>query len=255
MRLNEWFKCFLIKESIMSKSLAVIVIMLLGCANALAGDIEANIKASLQKKRPDITVDNITTTPLTGIYEVYAGGVLYYTDEKARYLLDGQLFDLERNISLSDERMHQLTAVKFDQLPLNLAIKRVKGDGSRTIVYFGDPDCPYCRELEKELTKVDNVTIYTFLLPLPIHPNADTMARKLWCSKDHGTAWTNYMLNGTQPTGSGDCATPIEKTKAIAQRIRIDGTPAVFFADGQRVPGAIPAELIEQHFAQLQAKK
>ncbi len=241
----------------MHKSLAVIVIMLFGCASALAGDIEANIKASLQKKRPDITVDNVTKTPLPGIYEVYAGGVLYYTDEKAHYIfVDGSLFDFDRNVNLSAERMIELTSIKFDQFPLDLAIKRVKGDGSRKIVYFGDPDCPFCKELEKELVKVNNVTIYTFLLPLTaLHPNADSMARKIWCSKDHGTAWTNYMLNGTQPTGAGDCATPIEKTKAIAQRIKIDGTPAVFFADGQRVSGAIPAEMIEQHFAQLQAKK
>jgi len=231
--------------------------MLLGCANAFAGDIEANIKASLQKRRPDITVDNVTKTPLPGIYEVYASGVLYYTDEKARYLfVDGSLYDFDRNVNLSAERMIELTSIKFDQLPLDLAIKRVKGDGSRKIVYFGDPDCPFCKELEKELVKVNNVTIYTFLYPLTaLHPNADSMARKIWCSKDHGKAWTDYMLNGTQPTGAGDCATPIEKTKAIAQRIKIDATPAIFFADGQRVLGAIPAEMIEQHFAQLQAKK
>jgi len=240
----------------MRKSLAVILIMLLGCANAFAADIEANIKASLQKHRPDITVESVTRTPLPGLYEVFAGGQIYYTDAQARYILDGQLFDLERNVSLSDERMHQLTAIKFDQLPLDLAIKRVKGDGTRTLVYFGDPDCPFCKELEKELVKINNVTIYTFLYPLTaLHPNADSMARKIWCSKDHGKAWTDYMLNGIQPTGTGDCATPIEKTKAIALRIKIDGTPAVFFADGQRLPGAVPAEIIEQHFAQLQAKK
>ncbi len=239
----------------MRKSLAVIVIMLFGCASALAVDIETNIKTTLQKRRPDITVDNVTKTQLPGIYEVYAGGVIYYTDEKARYLLDGQLFDLERNVSVSDERMHQLTAIKFDQLPLDLAIKRVKGDGTRTIVYFGDPDCPFCKVLEKELVKVNNVTIYTFLYPLPIHPNANSMAKKIWCAKDHAKAWTDYMLNGTLPTGAGDCATPIEKTKAIAQRIKIDATPMVFFTDGERLPGAVPAEIFEQHFAQSQAKK
>ncbi|HUO43974.1 MAG TPA: DsbC family protein [Burkholderiales bacterium] len=239
----------------MRKSLAVFAILFLTCANALAGDIiEAGIKAALQKRRPEIPVDNVTKTPIAGLYEVFAGGQLYYTDAQAHYILDGQLFDLERNVSLSDERLKQLTAINFDQLPLDLALKRVKGDGSRKLVYFGDPDCPYCRQLEQELTKVNNVTIYTFLLPLPIHPNADSMARKIWCSKDRAKAWNDYMLNNAAPVAIGDCATPIERTKALADRVHVNGTPAVFFADGQREPGVIPASQIEQRFAEIQAK-
>jgi thiol:disulfide interchange protein DsbC len=238
----------------MHKSLALIALLLVHLV-AFAVEPEANIKAGLQKRRPDIIVDSVTKTPIPGIYEVYAGGNIYYTDQNARYLLDGQLVDLERKVSVTDERMIQLTAVKFDQLPLDLALKRVKGNGARTFVYFGDPDCPFCRKLEQELTKVDNITIYTFVFPITeLHPNAEIMARKIWCSKDPATAWTNYMLNSTPPLSDGDCATPIEKTRAYAQKLRIDATPTMVFADGRRIPGSPSAAQLELELAKAQSK-
>jgi len=240
----------------MYRRLAIIVLILFTETNAFAVDPESNIKAALQKFRPDITVDNVSKTPLTGIYEVFAGGQIYYTDENAHYLLVGPLIDLVRKVSITDERMAQLTAVKFDQLPLELALKRVKGNGLRTFVYFGDPDCPFCRKLEQELTKVDNITIYTFVFPITeLHPNAEIMARKIWCSKDPATAWTNYMLNSTPPLSDGDCATPIEKTRAYAQKLRIDATPTMIFADGRRIPGSPSAAQLEQELAKAQSAK
>jgi thiol:disulfide interchange protein DsbC len=240
----------------MYKSLAIIVFILLAHVVAFAAEPEANIKAGLQKLRPEITVDSVTKTPLTGIYEVFAGGQIYYTDENAHYLLVGPLIDLERKVSVTDERMAELTAVKFDQLPLDLALKRVKGNGSRKFAYFGDPDCPFCRKLEQELTKVDNVTIYTFIFPITqLHPNAEVMARKIWCSKDPPKAWTDYMLNSTPPDSIGDCATTIEKTRTYAQTLNINATPTMIFADGRRIPGSPSAAELEQELAKAQSAK
>jgi len=243
----------------MQKSLAAIVIVLLSCASALAGDIEANIKASLQKRRPDIKVDSVAKTPVPGIYEVYAGGQMYYTDETAHYILDGQLFDFERNVNLTDQRTAELEKelhkIQISTLPFDLAIKQVKGNGSRTLVIFTDPDCPFCRQLQHELESVNNLTVYYFLFPLVnLHPNASKMARAIWCAPDRSQAWLDYMLKNIPPKNDGSCDTPVATTLALGRKIKVDGTPAVFDGNGNFLPGTPTAQQIEQHFAQLQSR-
>ena len=234
----------------MQKSLVLIAFLGMAFANAVASASEATVKAAFQKRYPDVTVESVTKTPLAGIYEVFANGDLIYTDEKAAFLLvNANLVDTDKKKNLTEERMNQLTSVSFDQLPLELSFKKVKGKGTRKLAYFGDPNCGYCKKFEQDLTKINDVTIYVF--PYPVL-GADSLAKakSIWCSKDRVKAWDDQLLNGIAPTAPTTCDTSaIDKALAFGKQKSIRGTPTMFFADGQRLPGAVPAEVIEQHLA------
>ena len=239
----------------MQKALAVVFVMVLACAGAIADASEATVKAELQKKYPDIAVESVTKTPLAGIYEVFTNGEIVYTDENATYLfLNASLIDTAKKSNLTQERMSRLTAIKFDQLPLDLAFRKVRGNGTRKLAYFGDPNCGYCKRFEQDLTKIDDVTIYVFLYPV-LGPDSIGKAKSIWCSKDRAKAWDDQLVNGVAPTAPGNCETPIDKIVAFGKQKNITGTPTVFFADGVRVPGAIPVEQIEQRLAAARQAK
>jgi thiol:disulfide interchange protein DsbC len=216
---------------------------------------EATIKAALQKKYPEIKVQSVTKTPLTGIYEVYADGQLHYTDEKAAYLfVNALMIDTDRKLNLTEERMNKLSAISFDQLPLDLAFRKVKGKGTRKLAYFGDPNCGYCKKFEQDLTRIDDVTIYVFLYPV-LGPDSVQKAKSVWCSKDRVKVWDDQLLNNIAPTGPGTCDTPVDRIVAFGKQKNITGTPTLFFVDGTRVPGAIPYEQIEQKLASAKPVK
>lgn len=233
----------------MQKIIAVAALLVLAHVSTIAGASEATVKTAMQKKYPDIEVESVTRTPLAGIYEVFANGQLIYTDEKVGYLfINGSMIDTGKKMNLTEERMSRLTAIKFDQLPLDLAFKMVRGKGSRKLGYFADPNCGYCKRIEQDFAKIDDVTIYVFLYPV-LGPDSREKSKSVWCSKDRAKAWNDWMLNGVAPAAAGKCDTPIEKILAFGKQKNITGTPTLFFADGMRVPGAISAEKIEQHLA------
>jgi len=211
---------------------------------------EATVKAALLKRYPDVPVESVTRTPLAGIYEVFSNGQMIYTDEHAAYMfVNANLIDIDKKTNLTEERISKLTAIKFDQLPLHLALKKVHGKGTRRLAVFSDPNCPYCRRFEQDLAKVNDVTIYVFFYPV-LGADSVEKARSIWCSKDRVKAWDNQLLRGIAPTAPATCDTsPIEKTLAYGKLRNISGTPTMFFGDGHRVPGAIPLEAIEQHLS------
>lgn len=207
---------------------------------------EATVKQAMQKRYPGVPVESVAKTPLPGIYEVFANGAVFYVDENVNYLImHGKLIDVERRVDVTAERMRVLTAVKFDQLPLNLAFRMVKGNGKRKFAYFTDPNCPYCKRLDQELTKVTDVTIYLFLYPI-LSPDSVEKAKAIWCSKDRGKAYMDWMLNGSAPARLGNCETPVDKIVAYGRQKGISGTPTLLFADGQRQTGWIPADQLEK---------
>jgi len=211
---------------------------------------EAEIRKILEAKFPQAKVDKVTKTSYLGLYEVFMDKRLFYTDEKVSYIFLGNIIDAKTNQNLTEQRMQKLTAIAFDTLPLDLAIKTVRGDGSRKVAVFSDPDCPYCKRLEKELVNVNNVTIYTFLYPIPsLHPNAAEKAKAVWCSSDRQKAWDDLMLRETAPTAPATCPNPVDKTIALGEKHRIFGTPTLIFADGTVVPGAVPLAQLEKMLA------
>lgn len=236
--------------------MSIRILTFLLCAAALLSGAaladEATIRAGLTKKYPKMSIESITKTPYFGLYEVVLDGHVVYADKDLTYLVDGSIIDVKTGGDLTGMRQAEIEEAKlkkvafpFEDLPFDQAIKKVKGNGSRKVAVFSDPDCPYCRRLEKELEKVSDVTIYIFLFPIEeLHPKAPEMSRAIWCSADKTKAWDDYMLKGVVPK-SAACDNPVDKLVAFGQSKRISGTPTIFFADGKRVPGAIPAERFE----------
>ncbi|HWA12688.1 MAG TPA: DsbC family protein [Burkholderiales bacterium] len=244
---------------ILSLSLALVALF----AGAACAD-ESSIRAEMAKKFPKAALESVTKLPNVGLYELVVDGQIYYTDDKFGFLFaEGVVIETRGMTNLTQARLQELEdqrlkklAFPFDQLPFDLAFKKVKGNGSRKVAVFSDPDCPFCRRLEKSLTQLDNVTIYTFLYPLAqLHPKAPEIARAIWCSPDKAKAWDDYMLNGVAPKAAGTCQNPVDKVVEFGQGKRISGTPTLFFEDGRRVPGAIPLDQIEQYLAQAQGTR
>ena len=234
------------------------ILTLLSCVLLLLSGIacadEASIRAEFSKKYPQANIESITKTPYLGLYEMLVDGEVFYTDSDFTYLIVGSIIETKTRTNLTDARLREIEEKKlkaiafpFDQLPLELAIKRVKGDGSRKVAIFSDPDCPFCRKLEKEIEKVTDVTMYIFLFPIEqLHPKAPEVSRAIWCAPDRLKAWDEYMLKGTAPK-SAKCDNPVDKIVTFGQSKKINGTPTIFFADGKRVPGAIPLERFEEY--------
>ncbi len=220
----------------------LLLLAALFCFSAYAD--EANVKSILQKNYPQIgKVDKVYKAPYLGLYEVVADDQLFYTDEKAQYLIVGNIIDLKSGHNLTEERSHKLFAVDFHSLPLEIAVKRVKGNGERKMAYLTDPNCSYCKKLEGVLKNVDNVTLYRFLYP--IFPGSEEKVRNILCSTDPNKTWEDWMLNGVVPP-SGNCATQTEKVLALGKKLHVNGTPTLIFADGTQVPGYMPAADLEK---------
>ena len=208
---------------------------------------EAAIRKNLPERLPTFPpIDEVNKTPIPGIYEVRIGGELLYTDETGNHLIQGTLIDTRTRTNLTEARLNKLNAVDFAQLPLKDAIVWKNGTGARKMAVFADPNCGYCKRFEADLQKVKNVTVYTFLLPV-LGGDSPQKSENIWCAKDQAKVWLDWMLeNKTPAKNMGACSTPIARNMAFAQKYRINGTPAIIFVDGTRVPGAINAEQIEK---------
>ncbi|KAB2925576.1 MAG: DsbC family protein [Dechloromonas sp.] len=211
---------------------------------------EADIRKAMEE-RLGTKVESVTKAGYLGLYEVYADGNIFYTDEKVTAIVvGGQMIDARSMKNVTEERMRRLTAIKFSDLPLERAIKQVRGDGKRVLATFEDPNCGYCKRLAKDLQKLDNVTIYVFLYPI-LSEDSLRKSKQIWCSADRSKAWNDWMIDGKAPTGREDCDTSaVVRNQEYGRRLNISGTPTIFFGDGERVPGAIPLPRIEQKLSQ-----
>ena len=208
---------------------------------------EASVKKLVESKL-GTKVQSVTKTPYGGLYEVYADGKLHYTDEKATFIIYGVLVDTKTRKNYTEQRFRKLTALNLNDLPpRDTAIKRVKGDGKRVLYVFSDPLCPFCRKLEGELARLNNVSIYVF--PYPIEskfPGSTAMAKTIWCSSDRAKAWEDWMVNSVRPNARTDCANPVDEIDKFATKLNIDTTPTIIFADGGVVRQFARAEDIDR---------
>lgn len=240
----------------MLKKLMGILLATLLTGSAFAD--EASLRKAIEAAYPKVRVDSITRTSYAGLYEVFIDGQIVYTDEKFSFLIaEGRLIETKSKRDITGERMEELTKIDFSTLPLDQAIKVVKGNGSRKLVVFSDPDCPYCKRLEqKELTNITDVTIYTFLYPIEqLHPDSANKSRAIWCAPDHAKAWQDWIINGQLPKGDATCDTPIEKLADLGRKLGVNSTPTLLFADGKRMLGAYPAKDIEKAMNAVPAAK
>lgn len=221
----------------------------LGAVASLAAADEADIRKAMEA-RLGAKVESVTKSGYLGLYEVFTEGNILYTDEKmTAFIANGQLIEGKGLKNVTEERLRKLTAIKFADLPFERAIKQVRGDGKRVMATFEDPNCGYCKRLAKDLLKLDNVTIYTFLYPI-LSEDSLKKSRQIWCSADRAKAWNDWMVEGRAPSGRDDCdVSAVAKNQEFGQRLNITGTPTLFFADGERVPGAVPLDKIQQRLA------
>ena len=206
------------------------------------------VKAELRKKVTEAPIDVVRKVPYGGLYEVVVGSEIFYTDEKASFLLLGSIVDMKTRENVTELRMRQLNKVSFDQLPIENAIKIVRGNGSRKVAVFADPNCGYCKRFERDLIGVNDITVYYFLYPI-LSPDSVQKAKAVWCAPDKGKAWLDYMVRDMSVPADSSCQTPIDKILEWGKGKRIQGTPTMFFEDGERVPGAIAIADFEKKLA------
>jgi len=203
--------------------------------------IRQNLSSIPQLKQ----IDEINSTPMKGLYEVRVGTDLYYSDAEGNYLIQGELIDLKARRNLTEDRINKLTAVSFDSLPLKDAFTLVRGDGSRKLAVFEDPNCGYCKRFEKDMQNIDNVTVYMFLYPI-LSPDSAEKSNNIWCAQDRTAAWNDYMLRGQEPEAASCDTDALQRNLAFGKKHKITGTPTLIFSDGTRVPGAVPAQEVER---------
>ena len=233
---------------------AAFLFSLLFTASAAAQQDPAaeRLKAELKKKVPEASVDVVRKVPYGGLYEVVVGSEIFYTDEKASYLLLGSIVDLKTRENVTELRMRQLNKVDFASLPLENAIKIVRGNGSRRVAMFADPNCGYCKRFERDLIGVNDITVYVFLYPI-LAPDSVAKTKAVWCAPDRAKAWLDYMVRDMALPAETACANPIDKNLEFGKGKRITGTPTMFFEDGERVPGAMSMVDLEKKLAAAKA--
>ena len=218
-------------------TIALLLVALIAAAPVLAQP-SSELPAVLKHLYPGTAFDAVAPSPMPGLSEVVMGTNVAYVDSSGRYFLFGRLFDMQTQRDLTAERIEQLSAIDFGVLPLEAAIKTVRGAGSRVLAVFSDPDCPHCRTLEHALATLDDVTVYTFLYPVEaLHPGAREKAIAVWCAPDRPKAWSSLMLRGAAPPAAS-CSHPIDRIAALGANLRVVGTPTLFAGDGRRAVGA-----------------
>lgn len=233
-------------------ALTVLTAVLASCVNA-QNAVEANIKKVVEPRLGGgVKIDSVKATPYAGLYEIRAGGDIIYTDKKGEYLFIGHVYNARTSQDLTKARIDEINKINFADLPLGSALKMVKGNGKRVMAIFEDPNCGYCKRFRQTtLKELDNVTVYTFMYNI-LSEDSVVKSKNIWCAADRNKAWDDWMLSGkVAPTAPAKCIDPHEQIFELGRKLRIEGTPAIFFTDGTRIPGAVDLKTIETKFASI----
>ena len=227
----------------MARLIALLALLL--AATAAAAD-EAKIRRVVEAALGGARVDGVQPAPIPGFFEVRfttrEGPQIVYTDEDANYILEGSLYDTRKQRNVTEERLRKLSAISFASLPLDLAVKVQRGNGRRVMAMFSDPYCPACRQFEQTLAQVEDITIYYFMYPV-IRPELADHSKAVWCSPDRAKAWLDLAARPKPrvPVADASCDTPMERVLELGRSLRVSSTPTLFFANGERLRGGLPA--------------
>ncbi len=212
---------------------------------------EATIRKNLAERIPQLqAIDEVSKSPMAGLYEVRVNGTeIYYTDAEANFLVQGSLIDTKQRRNLTEERVDKLTAINFEALPFKDAFTIVRGNGKRRLAVFQDPNCGYCKRFERDVQKLNHVTIHMFLYPI-LSADSNEKSKNIWCAKDRVKAWQDWMVRDQAPVAANCDASAIARNIDIGRKFKITGTPTLVFADGSRVPGAISVAEVEKHLSE-----
>jgi thiol:disulfide interchange protein DsbC len=229
--------------------IALIAATLLATLTATAQ--EATIRKNLGERIPQLQkIDEVSKSPMPGLFEIRVNGTeIFYTDAEGNFLVQGNLIDTRQRRNLTEERVDKLTAINFDSLPLKDAFTIVRGNGKRKLAVFEDPNCGYCKRFEKDLQKVDNVTIHMFLYPI-LGPDSVEKSKNIWCAKDKTKAWMDWMVRDQAPAVANCDSAAITRNVELGRKFKITGTPTLVFTDGSRVPGAISTAQVEKYLSE-----
>jgi thiol:disulfide interchange protein DsbC len=236
-----------------NKNILISVLLVLTSQLAWADTQEASVKKLLQPKVGEgAVIESVVKTPFANIFEVKIGDELIYTDSEAKFIFIGRLIDAQSSRDLTQARLDEMNRIKFSDLPLDVAIKSVKGNGKRVIAVFEDPNCGYCKRFRKTINEMKDITVYTFMYNI-LSDDSRIKSKNIWCSNDKLKAWDDWMVNGKTPAAAPDSctSTPHEKVLEIGKKYKVPGTPTIFFADGSRIPGAIDAKMLEAKLAAI----
>jgi thiol:disulfide interchange protein DsbC len=218
---------------------------------------EAVIRKNIAERLPDFPkIDEVSKTPIPGVYELRIGTEVLYSDERGEHIIQGELIETKSRSNLTQARIDKLTAIDFASLPLKDAIVWKQGTGARKLVVFADPNCGYCKKFEKEMQGVKDVTVYTFLYPI-LGGDSPDKSRNIWCAKDNSTVWREWMINGTpapRNMGSKCDTSALDRNVALGKKFRVNGTPSLVFEDGKRVPGAMAPDQVEKQLVASRGK-
>lgn len=233
-------------------ALLLLSVLMASCVSAETPTEESIKKLVEPRLGQGVKVESVKATPYSGLYEVRVGSDILYTDKTGTYLFSGHIFNLTTNTDLTRERVDEINKIKFSDLPLDKAIKTVKGDGKRVIAVFEDPNCGYCKRFRQTtLKETDNITVYTFMYNI-LAEDSFTKSKNIWCAPDRSKAWEDWMVSGkAAPVAAASCATPNDDVLALGHKMGVSGTPAIFFADGSRVPGAIDTKALEEKLTKI----
>lgn len=221
---------------------------------ALAQTVEEKLKKTLTQRLGEGTqIETVIKTPYNGLYEVKVGNEIIYSDAEGKFVFIGRILDTETSKDITQSRLDEINRIKFSDLPLDAAVKSVKGNGKRVIAVFEDPNCGYCKRFRKTLAETKDITIYTFMYPI-LSDDSRAKVKNVTCSADKAKAWDDWMINGKAPaaaTESCNANASIEKVLELGRKFKVTGTPTIFFTDGSRVPGAIDAKTLETRLASI----
>lgn len=207
-------------------------------------DASREVEQRFTQQFSNVPVTAVRPTPYDGLYEIQVGNTLLYADEAVSFVLEGNLIDASTRSNVTAQRQEQINTIDFAELPMELAFEQRRGDGSRVIALFEDPNCGYCKQLRQTLQQVDDITIYTFMYPI-LSADSHTKVESVWCADERGTVWDDWMLNGITPP-TLQCDAPLDDLVALGRQYNVRGTPTMFFADGTRATGALPGPMLEQ---------
>lgn len=239
---------------------AALSLSVLTAVSAMAGELPAAqltaLKQKLSQRIPDLpAIDGAQTTPMNGLIELRSGAHIFYTDPNGDFIIEGHLTDTKTGKDLTEARLEDINRIDFNNLPFRDAVVWKAGNGKRRMAVFSDPNCGYCKRLEKDIQQLKDVTVYTFMVAI-LGDDSKVKLDNIWCVQDRTQAWRDWMLAGVQPARAfGTCPTPAQRNGALMQRFGIRGTPAIFFEDGTRIGGAAAAAAIEQRLVKASASK
>ena len=235
------------------KTIQSLLALLTLALSFVAAAQESTIRKNLAERIPQMQkIDEVSRSPFPGLWEIRVNGTdIFYSDAEGNFLIQGSLIDTRQRRNLTEERIEKLSAISFDSLPVRDAFTIVRGNGKRRLALFEDPNCGYCKRFERDLQKVDNVTIHLFLYPI-LGADSTEKSKNIWCAKDPARAWTDWMLRDQQPSGASNPAcdsAALARNVEFGRKHKISGTPTFLFADGSRVPGAISSAQVEKYLA------